>query len=97
MPNPILVGRNTAKLNDLAKANGIDPSRIVTDLDAALADKENTIYFDAPRPPRGGGQEGYRGWQACLLRETDNDEYGGRVRALSDRGEGRSETGDRPG
>ena len=45
MPDPILVGRNEAKLNALAKAQGIE--RVTTDLDAALADPYNTVYFDA--------------------------------------------------
>ena len=45
MPDPILVGRNAAKLNALAEANGIE--RVTTDLDAALADPFNTVYFDA--------------------------------------------------
>ena len=45
MPDPILVGRNEAKLRALAKANGIE--RVTTDLDAALADPFNTVYFDA--------------------------------------------------
>ena len=45
MPDPILVGRNEAKLQALAKANGIE--RVTTDLDKALADPFNTVYFDA--------------------------------------------------
>ena len=45
MPDPILVGRNEAKLRALAKAQGIE--RVTTDLDAALADPFNTVYFDA--------------------------------------------------
>ncbi|WVW79672.1 hypothetical protein I302_101641 [Kwoniella bestiolae CBS 10118] len=47
MPEPILVGRNAAKLQELATAHGIDSSRCTTDLDGALADPENIIYFDA--------------------------------------------------
>jgi predicted dehydrogenase len=45
MPDPILVGRNAGKLAALARAQGIE--RIATDLDTALADPYNTIYFDA--------------------------------------------------
>jgi predicted dehydrogenase len=45
LPDPILVGRNAAKLTALAQAQGIE--RVTTDLDAALADPYNTIYFDA--------------------------------------------------
>ena len=44
-PDPILVGRNGAKLEALAKANGIE--RWSTDLTAALANKEDTVYFDS--------------------------------------------------
>jgi len=45
MPDPILVGRNPEKLAALAAAHGI--SRTTTDLDRALASKEDTVYFDA--------------------------------------------------
>ena len=45
MPEPILVGRNPAKLEALAKRAGLE--RCTTDLDAALADRHNIIYFDA--------------------------------------------------
>jgi predicted dehydrogenase len=45
MPDPILVGRNPAKLAALAKAHGIE--RTTTSLDAALADKNDTVFFDA--------------------------------------------------
>jgi predicted dehydrogenase len=45
MPDPILVGRNEEKLGQLAKAHGI--TRVTTNLDAALADKNDTVFFDA--------------------------------------------------
>lgn len=45
MPDPVLVGRNGAKLEELAKAWSVD--RWSTDLDACLADPQNVIYFDA--------------------------------------------------
>ena len=45
MPDPILVGRNEEKLAALAKAHGI--ARWTTNLDAALADKNDTVFFDA--------------------------------------------------
>jgi len=45
MPDPILMGRNRAKLEKLAEAHGL--TRVTTDLDAALADPYNRIYFDA--------------------------------------------------
>jgi predicted dehydrogenase len=44
-PDPILVGRNQAKLRELAAEHGI--SRFSTDLSACLADPANSIYFDA--------------------------------------------------
>lgn len=45
MPEPLLVGRNEKKLARLAAAHGL--SSYTTDLDAALGDSENEIYFDA--------------------------------------------------
>ena len=45
MPDPILVGRNAAKLEALAKTHSV--ARYTTDLDAALADPGNTVYFDS--------------------------------------------------
>lgn len=45
MPDPILVGRNAAKLKSLCKMSGFE--RMTTNLDEALADAHNTIYFDA--------------------------------------------------
>jgi predicted dehydrogenase len=45
MPDPILVGRNAEKLEALAKAHGI--ARFTTDLDRALASREDAVYFDA--------------------------------------------------
>lgn len=45
MPDPILVGRNAAKLEALAKRAGV--KRFTTNLDEALADSNNQIYFDA--------------------------------------------------
>ncbi|MBV9734575.1 MAG: Gfo/Idh/MocA family oxidoreductase [Acidisphaera sp.] len=45
MPDPILVGRNRGKLESLAREHGIE--RVSTDLDAALADKRDELFFDA--------------------------------------------------
>ena len=45
MPEPVLVGRNAAKLETLAAQAG--DVRWTTDLDDALADPANTVYFDA--------------------------------------------------
>ncbi len=45
MPDPILVGRSEEKIAALAKAHGI--SRWTTNLDKALADKNDTVFFDA--------------------------------------------------
>ncbi|MGR9058709.1 Gfo/Idh/MocA family protein [Rhizobium leguminosarum] len=43
--DPIIVGRNGAKMEELAKKHGI--KRWSTDLDAALANPDDTIFFDA--------------------------------------------------
>jgi predicted dehydrogenase len=45
MPDPILVGRNGNKLAELAGDNGL--TRWTTDLDAALANKDDLLYFDS--------------------------------------------------
>ena len=45
MPDPILVGRSAEKLAALCKAHGVE--RWTTDLDAALKDKKDTVFFDA--------------------------------------------------
>ncbi|MEZ2222106.1 Gfo/Idh/MocA family protein [Rhizobium sp. RCC_161_2] len=45
MPDPVLVGRNAARLEELARKYGIE--RWTTDLDGALADPEDAIFFDA--------------------------------------------------
>ena len=43
--DPILIGRNADKVAQLARANGVE--RWSTDLDAAIADPNNHIFFDA--------------------------------------------------
>jgi predicted dehydrogenase len=45
VPDPLLVGRNAAKIEALARQHGI--GRWTTDLDAALASKEDAVFFDA--------------------------------------------------
>src|SRR6201981_1613494 len=45
MPDPILVGRNADKVERLAKQFKVE--RWTTDLDKALADKSDTVFFDA--------------------------------------------------
>jgi predicted dehydrogenase len=45
MPDPILVGRNKDKVAEIARRHGIE--RMTTDLDAALADRNDTVFFDA--------------------------------------------------
>jgi len=45
MPDPILIGRNADKLERLAKQYGVE--RWTTDLDKALADKKDEVFFDA--------------------------------------------------
>jgi predicted dehydrogenase len=45
MPDPILIGRNAEKIEALARAHGI--TRWGTNLEAALANAEDTVFFDA--------------------------------------------------
>ena len=45
MPDPILVGRNAEKVEALARAHGIE--RWGDDIDAALANPDDTLFFDA--------------------------------------------------
>ncbi|HET9099858.1 MAG TPA: Gfo/Idh/MocA family oxidoreductase, partial [Acidobacteriaceae bacterium] len=45
MPDPILVGRNAARLEQIAKDHGV--ARWTTDLRTALANADDGIYFDA--------------------------------------------------
>ncbi len=83
MPDPILIGRNADKIEALAKANGI--ARWGTDLDAALANREDTVFFDAGttqmRPDAADARPARR--QARLLREADRDQLGRGDRGLT--------------
>jgi predicted dehydrogenase len=45
MPDPVLIGRDAAKVAALAQAHGV--ARWGTDLDAALQDPANEVFFDA--------------------------------------------------
>jgi predicted dehydrogenase len=45
MPDPILIGRNEEKIAALARAHGIE--RWTTDLKGALANAEDSVFFDA--------------------------------------------------
>jgi predicted dehydrogenase len=45
MPDPILAGRNKEKLEALARAHSVE--RVTTDLDAALANPVDELFFDA--------------------------------------------------
>src|SRR3989442_3350943 len=45
MPDPILLGRNAQKLQALATAHRIE--RWSIDIDAALANRDDTVFFDA--------------------------------------------------
>ena len=45
MPDPILIGRNAEKMQALAQAHGID--RWGTNLETALANRDDSIFFDA--------------------------------------------------
>jgi predicted dehydrogenase len=45
LPDPILLGRNADKIERLAKS--LNLTRWTTDLDQALADRNDAIFFDA--------------------------------------------------
>jgi predicted dehydrogenase len=45
MPDPVLVGRDAQKISALAKTHGIE--RWTTDLDRALMNADDTVFFDA--------------------------------------------------
>lgn len=45
MPDPILVGRNQSKLDDLTKMSGV--TKTTTDLDSVMNDSYYSVYFDA--------------------------------------------------
>ncbi|HEV7350082.1 Gfo/Idh/MocA family oxidoreductase [Telluribacter sp.] len=45
MPDPILVGRNEAKLQELCQRSGVQ--KYTTDLESVLADPNYQVYFDA--------------------------------------------------
>ena len=45
MPDPILVGRNADRIEAVARAHGIE--RYTTDLDAALGNPDDTVFFDS--------------------------------------------------
>src|SRR5258705_6876676 len=49
MPDPILVGRNAEKVQAIAAKQGIP--RTTTDLDAALADRNDPVFFPAGSTP----------------------------------------------
>jgi predicted dehydrogenase len=49
LPDPVLIGRNAAKVEALARAHGIE--RFGTNLDAALADRDDSVFFDAGATP----------------------------------------------
>jgi predicted dehydrogenase len=45
MPDPILIGRNPGKVKELANKHGVE--RWSADLDEALKNKDDTVFFDA--------------------------------------------------
>ena len=45
MPDPILIGRNAEKIEALARRHGVE--RWSTDLNAALANRDDEVFFDA--------------------------------------------------
>lgn len=59
MPEPVLTGRNAGKLEKLANQYGPSaigqPLKWTTDIDGALADSKNEIFFDASSTPLRAG------------------------------------------
>ena len=53
VPDPVLVGRDEEKLRRLAEAHGV--ARWTTDLDAALSEPDDALYFDAATTPLRAG------------------------------------------
>ncbi len=49
VPDPILTGRNEAKLRTLAEQHGVE--KFTTDLDGVLADESYRVFFDASGTP----------------------------------------------
>ena len=60
LPDPILVGRNEAKLAELAARAGV--KRFTTDLDRALANPADQVYFDATLTGQRYRSESARRW-----------------------------------
>src|SRR5690625_1617339 len=58
MPDPILVGRREYRLKELAEEHNL--SRWTTNLDEALADDYNQIYFDSQTTDRQIGRASCR-------------------------------------
>lgn len=85
MLDPILVGRNGAKIEEIAKKHNV--ARWTTDIDAALANPDDTLFFDsrhdadAWQPAR----KSHQGGQERLLRKADFRQRG--------RGAGNCQTG----
>ena len=78
-PELVLVGRNEAKLRDVADRHGL--TDCTTDLDAALARDDVQIYFDAQVTSEREKAIGLadRGRQAHLHREADLDHADGAI------------------
>ena len=51
LPDPVLVGRNEAKLKKLCEQSGIE--KYTTDLESVLKDPSYQVYFDALTTRRG--------------------------------------------
>jgi hypothetical protein len=79
VPVPVLVGRNAKKLDALVAslADKHGPIEWTTDLDGALADPANEIYFDSTLTQirEEGRPQGDRRGQAGLLREADGNRH----------------------
>ena len=73
IPDPIVVGRNAEKVAALARQFGIE--RSTADLDSALANPDDTVFFDAATTQMRGDLPDIH----LIFKQNGNDAQAGRV------------------